>query len=102
MKKIGRKWMLAGGGIGLGVVAAAALAQTGFPLMPSVAMETDGTLHFKDREIPLPAKMSEEARAKYIQIAQRNLAFDTTDTAELAKQFFSDASAGSQLRAMPL
>ena len=55
-------------------VAVAALAQTPFPLVPTMSADPDGTLHWSTRTIPLPALASAEARKRYIEILNRHLA----------------------------
>src|SRR5436190_22878907 len=94
MRTISRKSLAACCAIGLGGIAAAALAQTAFPLMPSVAMDPNGTLHFKDRALPLPDRMSAEAKAKYVEIANRQLALKPMSREEMGRQFMGGAGAG--------
>ena len=53
---------------------AAALAQTAFPLLPSMSADPDGTLYWSERSIPLPALASAEARKRYVEILDRSLA----------------------------
>jgi hypothetical protein len=66
--------ILIGAALTLCCVAAAALAQTTFPLMPSMSADADGTLHWSTRTIPLPAMESAEARTRYVEILRRHLA----------------------------
>ena len=40
--------------LALSGIGAAALAQTAFPLLPSMSADPDGTLHWSERSIPLP------------------------------------------------
>lgn len=56
-----------------GATAMAQTEETPFPLMPSVSVEPNGTLHFKDRTIPMPTLMSAQAKARYLEILNRSL-----------------------------
>ena len=60
--------------LALSGIGAAALAQTAFPLLPSMSVDPDGTLHWSERSIPLPALASAEARKRYVEILDRSLA----------------------------
>jgi len=95
MGSINRKMMLACCTIAVvGMAAAAAFAQTAFPLAPSIAMEKDGTLLLKERKLPMPAMMSAEAKAKYLEIANRSLALKPMSREEIGRQFMAGAGAG--------
>jgi len=72
--KIGKRIFLSSGILLLAAMGATAPAQqTPFPLAPDIAMEPNGTLHFKDRTIPMPTLMSEQAKRRYLEILNRSL-----------------------------
>jgi monoterpene epsilon-lactone hydrolase len=78
----------------LGCIGATARAQTPFPLMPSVAADPDGTLHFNERTLPQPAMTSAEAKARYVEIINRSLALKPASREENARNFMQGAGAG--------
>jgi hypothetical protein len=80
--------------LALGSGALPAHAQTSFPLMPSAAADPDGTLHFEDMTIPIPALMSEEAKVRYIEALNRSLAIELEEGQDIMLQFMALAAAG--------
>jgi epsilon-lactone hydrolase len=92
--KITKRFILTGCLLVLATMETTAHAQTPFPLMPSVAADPDGTLHFSERTIPQPAMTSPEAKAKYVEIINRSLALKPASREEIARNFMQGASAG--------
>ncbi len=87
------KFLAAGCGL-LALGSTATLAQTAFPLMPSMSAFPDGTLQFDQRTIPLPTLMSPEAKAKYIELINRSLQIKPASREEMSRMFMSGAGAG--------
>lgn len=94
MTRISPRSVLACCAVAIGILTGSALAQTAFPLTPTMAMESDGTLLLKERRLPLPAMMSAEAKAKYVEIANRSLALKAASREEMGRQFMQGAGAG--------
>jgi epsilon-lactone hydrolase len=80
--------------LALGGMEVTARAQTPFPLMPSVAADSDGTLHFNERTLPQPAMTSLEAKARYVEIINRSLALKPASREEIARNFMQEAGGG--------
>jgi hypothetical protein len=91
---ISTRFLLACHILALGGMQATAHAQTPFPLMPSVSADPDGTLHFNQRTLPLPAMTSAEAKAKYVEIINRSLALKPASKEEITRNFMQDAGGG--------
>ena len=92
--KINRPFVLASCLIALGGTGTITRAETAFPLMPSVAADSDGTLHFNQRALAQPAMTSPEAKAKYVEIINRSLALKPASREEIGRNFMQSAGAG--------
>jgi len=89
---------------GFGAVAS---APTAFPLMPTVALDSDGTLYWNQRSFPLPVLESAEARKRYVELLNRALASqpsgaDREAAARQAAQAAQSAARGTQNAGMNL
>jgi monoterpene epsilon-lactone hydrolase len=94
--QISNRFVLAYSVFVLAGMGSSALAQeTPFPLMPNVAMEPNGTLHFKDRTIPMPTLMSDEAKARYVQIITRFFSLKPGSREEMMQLMRQSAGAGA-------
>jgi len=94
--KIGKRILMGSTVLALASMASSATPQaTPFPLMPNVSMEPDGTLHFKDRVIPMPTLMSSEAKARYVQILTRFFALKPGNREEMMRLMQQSAGAGA-------